>query len=117
MTVWPVTHLSRVEHSSGGARKSDSLLRARHHGDEPAAERTLRKVRGFVRAPAPDFLDRLPHSDRRPVGAALVVTDDGANVRIVGEGGRATGSGEDVDRPAPGQLGDERRRENDVAEN
>ena len=116
MLVRPIWDLGRVQHPASGARESNSFLRSGHHGDHAASEGTLREIRRGVWAPRPDLANGCPQSERRPVSATLVVWDDGANVRVVGQRRRAARGDQHIDRTALRKLRDERRRENDVAE-
>src|SRR6185503_16436679 len=50
------------------------------------------------------------------VRAALVVANEAADAWIVGQSGSADRRRQHIDRPALGKLGDQRRRENDVAQ-
>src|SRR3954464_12550606 len=116
MQLWPIRKLCRVEHMPGGAGKSDALLRAGQHREQSAAKGALREVRRVVGTAAAYVLHGMPQPESGAVGCPLVVAENGSDARVVGERGGAEWSRQHVNGPALGELRDQRRRENDVAE-
>src|SRR3954470_10717533 len=116
MQLWPIWKLRRVEHMPRGAGKSDALLRTGQHREKSAAKGSLREVRRVVGTAAAYVLHGMPEAESRTVGRPLVVAENGSDARVVGERSGAERSRQHVHGPALGELRDQRRRENDVAE-
>src|SRR5881296_3875185 len=116
MVIRAIGYLLRVKNPAGGARKPDSLLRPGQHRQQSAAERSLGQIRSIVWTLRADCLDRLPGSQGGAVSTTLVVTDDPANVGIVGERTGTLRRCQNIDRSSRRELRDQRRRQDDVAE-
>src|SRR3954464_12673739 len=116
MQLWPIWKLRRVEHMPRGAGKSDALLRTGQHREKSAAKGSLREVRRVVGTAAAYVLHGMPQPESGAVGRPLVVAENGSDARVVGERSGAERSRQHVHGPALGELRDQRRRENDVAE-